>query len=280
MNRLRTASSLALAAAFAAALEAGAPQNGQQQAPAGRAGWPCGARLDASYFGLAEGTGGHLLLLAPEEIADSTALLMAFDQHPQTISRTAGTIQRGLREFSVPIDSSVESVLFSMSVQCLQRAEVVRPSGGPAIGDDVTDLSNFRAERMVIVRRPQPGTWTMRVEGSGVGGIVVQARTSTAISQVEFATPPNERFTAVPSAGVENTLRLRIRGVTSEVHGALVDGTSRHLADLALEAGDGEGLFVARVNPGTTPFRVLVTGQDAEGRAFQRMSAPLLTPAR
>jgi len=263
-------------AAFAVTLHASA----QQQAPTSRAGWPCGARMDSSYFGLAEGTGGHLLLLAPEEISDSTALLTAFNNHPQTISRTAGTIQRGLHEFSVPIDSSVESVLFSMSVQCLQRAEVVRPSGDPAIGDDITDLSNFRAERMVVVRRPQAGTWTMRVEGNGVGGIVVQARTPIALTQVEFAASSNTTFGAIPAAGVENRLRLRVRGDVSDLHASLVDGTSQRITDLKLETGDGDGTFVSRINLGTTAFRVLVTGRDAEGQPVQRVSASLLTPSR
>ena len=147
----------------------------QQQTPNPRSGWPCGARLDPSYFRVAEGTGGHLLLLSPEEIGDSTALLTAFTAHPATIFRLAGAVTPGLHEIAVRIDSSIDSVLFSISVQCLQTADVVRPSGAAAIGDDVTLLPNFRAEHMVIVRRPEPGVWTLRVVGSGIGGIVVQA---------------------------------------------------------------------------------------------------------
>jgi hypothetical protein len=143
----------------------------QQQPPAPRAGWPCGARLDPSYFHVAEGTGGHMLLLSPEEIGDSGALLTAFGSHPQTILRLAGSATPGVHEFQVPIDSFVESALFSISVQCLQVAEVVRPSGAAVLGgDEVTDLSAFRAQRMVIVKRPEPGVWSVRVAGSGVAG--------------------------------------------------------------------------------------------------------------
>jgi hypothetical protein len=245
-----------------------------------RAGWPGGARLDPSYFQIAEGTGGHLLLLAPEEIVDSVTLLGALSDHPQTIARIAGAIQPGLQEFSVPIDSSVESVLFSMAVQCLQTAEVVRPSGAPAIGDDVTDLSNFRAERMVIVRHPEPGSWKMRIAGRGIGGIVVQARTPIGIAKVDFAPDPGGSFAAVPKASMETVLRIQMDGDPSEVRAHLVNGTFQPLADLALDAVDSEGTFVSRVTLGTTPFRVLVTGRDPEGRVFQRLSAPLLTPTR
>ena len=160
---------------------------GQQQPSNPRSGWPCGARLDTSYFQVAEGSGGHLLLLAPEEIGDSATLLTAFGAHPQTIFRLAGSLQSGVHELRVPIDPSVESVLFSISVQCLQVAHVLRPSGLLASGDDVTDLAGFRAQRMVIVKRPEPGVWMIRVSGSGVAGVVAQARSAIGLTQVEFA---------------------------------------------------------------------------------------------
>jgi hypothetical protein len=240
----------AAATALAVPLLAGA----QQQTPNPRSGWPCGARLDPSYFRVAEGTGGHLLL--------------------------AGAVTPGLHEIPVRIDSSIESVLFSISVQCLQTADVVRPSGAAAIGDDVTLLPNFRAEHMVIVRRPEPGVWTLRVVGSGIGGIVVQAQSALTIIQVEFAQTPAATFTTAPVAGVEQTMRIRVRGHPSDLRAAAVSGTSERLADLPLAATDIEGSYVSRFTPTAEPFRVLVTGRDADGVDFQRMSAPLITPRR
>jgi hypothetical protein len=251
---------LAVAAIFATTLLAGA----RQQVPNPRAGWP----------------GGHLLLLAPEEISDSAALLTAFGTHPQTIFRTAGTMQPGLHEFPVSIDSSVESVLFSIGVQCLQTAEVVRPSGAPAIGDDVTDYSNFRAERMVIVRRPEPGVWTLRVAGGGISGVMVQARSALGIAQLDFAPAPGAAFTPIPRSGVENTVRIRMDGRLSDVRASLVNGTFQHLSDLTLAADDIDGTFVSRFRPGAAAFRVFITGKDADGHAVQRLTAPLLAPTR
>jgi hypothetical protein len=252
----------------------------QQQTSNGRTAWPCGARLDMSYFRVAEGSGGHLLLLAPEEISDSATLLTAFGAHPQTIFRIAGSITPGLHEFPVPIDPSVESVLFSISVQCLQAADVVRPSGALAVGDDVTDLPNFRAQHMVIVRRPEPGIWTLRVMGSGVSGMVVQARSAIGIGLIEFAPAPGTAFAAVPTSGVENTLRIRVSGHPSDVGASVVNGAFQRLADVPLEAGETEGTYMSRFSPSTEAFRVLVTGKDADGFPFQRMSAPLVTPRR
>jgi hypothetical protein len=252
----------------------------QQQPSNPRAGFPCGARLDPSYFRVAEGTGGHLLLLAPEEVGDSASLLTAFGVHPQTIFRLAGSITPGLHEFNIPVDSTIESVLFSISVQCLQVADVVRPSGALAVGDDVTDLPNFRAQHMVIVSRPEPGIWSLRVSGSGISGVVVQTRSAIGIAQTEFAQAPGTTFVAIPSAGVENTVRIRMSGSASDLHASLVSGQFTSLADLPLAAGETEGTYVSRFSPGTKAFRVLVTGKDANGFAFQRMSAPLVTPMR
>jgi len=250
----------------------------QQQSGNPRAGWPCGARLDPSYFRVAEGTGGHLLLLSLEEIGDSAALLNSFDGHPQTILRLAGSMTPGLHEFQVPIDPSVESVLFSISVQCLQAADVMGPSGAFAVGDNVTDFSNFRAQRMVVVTRPEAGVWTLRVAGSGVSGVVVQARSAIGIAQIEFAPAAGTTFTRLPSPGVENAVRIRTSGQVAELHASIMSGAFLHLADLQLAADQTEGSYMSRFTPGADGFRVLIAGKDADGFAFQRVSAPLLSP--
>jgi hypothetical protein len=252
----------------------------QQQSAQSRSGWPCGGRLDPSYFQVAEGTGGQLLLLAPEEVGDSARLLLAFGSHPQTIFRLAGTVPPGIHEFKVPIDPSVESVLFSISVQCLQAADVLGPAGAFPTGDGVTDLSSFRAQRMVIVSPPEAGIWTIRVAGSGVAGLVVQAKSALALAHVGFAPAGSEVFTGIPSAAAENAVRVRMTGHPTDVHASIVSGVFQHVAKLPLTSDEEEGSYTARFIPPADGFRLLVTGKDANGFAFQRMNAPLLTPAR
>jgi hypothetical protein len=251
----------------------------QQQPNNRRAGWPCGARLDPSYFRMTEGTGGHLLLLSPEEITDSAELLTSFGAHPETILRLAGSMSPGLHEFHVPIDSSVESAVFSISVQCLQAADVMRPSGAFVSGDDVTDLSNFRAQRMVVVKRPEPGRWTVRVAGSGVSAVVVQAQSEIGIGQIEFAPAKGTIFSPVPAIG-ENIVRIRMSGPVTALHASVVSGSFVPYADLPLSAAETERTYVSRFTPSAEGFRVLVGGIDAQGLPFQRVQAPLLTPIR
>jgi hypothetical protein len=186
----------------------------------------------------------------------------------------------GLHEFQVPIDSTVESALFSISVQCLRVADVIPPSGAFANPESVTDLSNFRAERMVIVTRPERGVWTLRVSGSGIGGIVVQARSRIGIGRVEFASAQTTGFAATPSAGVENAVRVRMSGDVTDVQASIVNGALKRIATLPREAGETAELYVSHFTPGVEGFRLLIVGKDTEGLAFQRMSAPLITAGR
>jgi hypothetical protein len=284
-SRLRTAFVRAVVLAIAstmgkAAVRTMTASDAQQQTPKAQARWPCGARMDPAYFNVAEGSGGHLLLLAPAEIGDSAGLLIAFGNHPQTIFRLAGELKPGIHEFHVPVDASVESLVVSISVQCLQTADILRPSGAPVTGDDVTELSSFVAERMVIVKRPEPGIWTIRAAGSGIGGVVVQARSEIGLGSVEFARVGTAAFSRVPTPGVENAVRITLAGRASRVEASLVNAAFRTIAPLELTAVDGENTYLSRFTPGAEGFRVVVTGMDASGVAFQRVHAPLFTPVR
>ena len=254
---------------------------GAQQQPSARGDWPCGGRLDLSYFQVTEGTGGHLLLLAPWEIADAASLLTEFGNHRHTIFRLAGTINPGVQEFPVPIDASVESVLFSMSVQCLQTADIARPGGVPLVpGEGVTDHSNFRAQRMVIVKRPEAGTWTVRASGTGIAAVMVQARTELGITGVQFAAAGTTTFTPVPVAGVENAIRIGISGRAAEVQASLVDAVGRRIVKLTRTPDDTETAYLSRFTPMTQGFRVMIEGRTADGLPFQRVHAPLFSPTR
>ena len=73
---------------------------------------------------------------------------------------------------------------------------------------------------------------------------------------------------------------MQISGKVTDIRASLVSGEFRKIADLPLEAGDTEGSYVSRFTPGAQGFRVLITGKDAEGVAFQRLHAPLLTAVR
>ena len=110
--------------------------------------------------------------------------------------------------------------------------------------------------------------------------MVVQARSAIGIAQVEFAPVQSGTFKATPAAGVGNAVRIRVRGEASEVQASLVNGGLQPIARLPREASETTDWYISRFTPGTEGFRVLIVGKDAQGFAFQRMYAPLLTPMR
>ena len=126
----------------------------------------------------------------------------------------------------------------------------------------------------------QPGLWTIRVSGSGVYEVMVQARRATGISRIQLASADSTGSRAVPTAGVEDVATLKISGTFTEIRSTLVTGEFRKLVDLPLERSDAEGSYVSRFTPDAESFRVIITGMDADGFAVQRMPAPLLEPRR
>ena len=218
------------------------------------------------------------MLLAPDEIGNSAPLLTALSAHPQTIFRLAGSVTPGLHDFEVPVDSSVESMAVSASAQCLDAAYVLRPSGALVAPDDSTEVSTFRAQRLTVVKRPEPGIWTVRITGSGVAGVVVQARSPIGIARVEFARAKSAAFAPQPSLGEENIVRIRVGGRPADVRASIVSGTFQPITDLPLARDDSEGVYTSRFTPGPEGFRVLVAGKGPDGLAIQRMYAPLFVP--
>ena len=73
-------------------------------------------------------------------------------------------------------------------------------------------------------------------------------------------------------------MTIRTSGQIAELHASIVSGAFLPLADLQLAAGQTEGSYMSRFTPGADGFRVLIAGKDADGFAFQRVSAPLLSP--
>ena len=98
----------------------------QNQAPSTQPGWPCvaGRAIDPAYVQTAEATGGQVFLFDRTEAARSMVLVQHSHKHDETIFRSTGTLMTGSREFNFPVDSTVESLMLSVTLQCLQSITV------------------------------------------------------------------------------------------------------------------------------------------------------------
>jgi hypothetical protein len=261
-------SALAMAALAAAT-------GAQDQQSGSRPGWPCAGRPDPSYFEIAEGSGGQFFLFHPSEVGDSVGLMAAAMTHGATLLRAGGQLAAGLHDFAVPVDR-VESLLFSLSVQCLQVAEIVRPSGAVLqAADPGVEYHQYEAGSIVTVLRPEPGEWRARISGSRLFLVTVQAKAELSIEGPRFV--PEGPL----QAGVARVLRFSARTDAQDVQARLVTQGFQDLAAIPLrivrdETGED---FVGELMPPARSFRLVVTGRAADGLPFQRVHAPLFDPA-
>ena len=219
------------------------PAFAQDQQPRANTGWPCNGHPDPTYFRTAEATGGQVFMFHPSEVADSSVLMAASFSHRETLFRVAGSLADGLREYAVPVDSAVESVVFSVSLQCLQLVEIARPSGAILqANDEGADYHQFEAGHVVVLRRPDPGTWTVRVSGHGLFFLVVQAKSpELALGSVQLVKQDAQsgRETLVPLSGplrAGSTQRVTVpwTGDARDVRARVVSAMFDDLGSIAL----------------------------------------------
>jgi hypothetical protein len=272
-----------LLASAVLAIAPAAVQQGQQES---RPGWPCAGRPDPSYVQVAEATGGQVFLFHPSEVGESSVLMTAGMNYPQTITRVVGSLTEGIHTFTVPMDSTVEGVLFSVSLQCLQVVEIGRPSGD-ALKDGETgvDVHRFEAGRIVAVDHPAAGPWRVTVSGKGLFFLVVQARSRIGLGRVEFvgrAGGGTPRAQGPLRIGRARQLEVSVTGDGHDLDFGMLTAAGDPIGPVSLAEERQEGetrTYFGQLTPRTTQFRIAVTGIDPHGYAWQRVHAPLYTTA-
>jgi hypothetical protein len=259
----------------------------QQQQPHTRPGWPCVGRPDASIVQVSEGSGGQVFLLDPSEVASSATLLLARDGHDETLRRVVGDLEPGVRTIDVEVDTSVERVLFSVSLQCLQEIEIIRPSGAPlAAADPGVTWTAFQAGRQVGVAAPEAGLWQVRLAGKGLLFLVVQARASLALDQVQLVRlasgPGHEGFfpdEAPLVAGTSRFMEITLSRDILEASFEMRSSRDEHLGSLPSvrqASSDDDQVYLSEFRVPGVPFRVVVTGRDRAGKIVKRTQSALL----
>ena len=206
-------------------------------------------------------------------------------RHEEIVFRASGRLAEGAYEFDVPVDSTIESVYFFVSLQCLQVAHVVRPSGDEVHADaaDVED-HRFSAIRLVTVKEPNPGLWKVRVAGKGFFSLIVKAKTDLRLTGVTFVEGDVPLpITGGPKPGTPQRLEAKMSGVASEIGFQFVSLTAATIQSLDLtleEESDIHRTYRGEITPLGTEFRLAMTGIDAEGFRFQRVQKQLFVAER
>lgn len=270
-------------------LLAGSLSGQPQQVPPPKPGWPCvaGKAVDPSYVRSAEATGGHVFLFDRSEAARSMVLVGNAGKHPDTVFRATGTLSTGSREFSFPVDSTVESLMVSVTLQCLRSITVLRPSNIEVhAGEPSVDDNRFRSGQILIVGKPEAGPWRVKIAGAGLFFVVAEAKTAISLDSVEFVEPGgrpgHEGLFPVKGPihlGEQRMLSVRMRAPHGESTFRLVNSAGETLEPLAMKTADesaDDREFLGTLKLKHAAFRVAVQGRDEAGYPYQRFLPSLL----
>jgi hypothetical protein len=239
--------------------------------------------IDPAYIKVAQATGGQVFVINPNE----TGLLFNLIQpslkgnlEPILILQDANFSAE--KTYTLPVDSSITGITFSITSDVLSTAKVFRPSGAEVLPTDpgvtVTGLSTAKIVRIVA---PETGPWGLSVSGAGQLSISVLGNSSISFNNFDFVEERGRSghtglFPILGKPIVSNTPSLATAFITGGISTAAFElraKDNRLIQAIDLNKGTGEvatdeffGSFTLPVEP----FRVNVKGIDKTGKAYVR----------
>lgn len=258
---------------------------GSDQQQGNSKGWPCARKIDPSYIMIAEESGGQVQLFQPSEASGSMTLLESqLAGNEETIYRTSGELN-GEKESTIQVDVTIESITFSAFVQCMKNISIFDPSGVEFLsGTSNSKDSRFISGRIVTVKEPARGKWTIRTEGEGYFSVIAEAKTDLSM-EAEFVElggrPAHEGYFPIqrqPKMNTEEKLSITLDG---KVTGAVLRILSREgelLKTQPLEQSyqdEDSTEYIVPVTIESETFRIQVNGVVENGDRFERFQSRL-----
>jgi hypothetical protein len=253
--------------------------------------------IDPAYINTASATGGQVFLF--NRFSETGAVFPLISSQvggPQVnILHDAGTLS-GSRDVPFPVDSMINALAVSTSLDSVTAIVLTRPDGTPVVASDPgVSVTTVGRGAIFLINTPQQGSWNLHVEGSGALSIDVRGKSSRDLlrqlpnfSSFNFVTLTGRighsgyfPIPGQPVVGDTQTAVARLNGSISNVAFNLVNENGDPLQPVTLTQNDSNAApddFVGTVSLPTQPFRVLATGKDANGIAFQRTLPSLLHP--
>jgi len=137
-----------------------------------------------AYAHTAEASGGHLFLFDKSEVSGFSKFAIGDLKHKQTVVRAAGNLD-SYTDIRIPVDQSIASMFITVTLQCMQTVLIYDPMSVGVHPDEMGGEDNwFRAGRIAIIPKPQPGVWTVRLVGMGPYFVSVQAEAAVGLHSV------------------------------------------------------------------------------------------------
>jgi hypothetical protein len=242
--------------------------------------------VSSPYRRVAADTGGQVFQLWASEAEHIThfvdAALRANPVHLLTVTDTSA----GSRSFSVPVDSTVSRVTFSLSGSPLMS--LMRPDGSVVgAADPGTELLQLSSAVLVTVLDPPAGTWTITLPPGGESSLNVLGESPVDLDGFHFVEtrgrPGHQGLFGIeglPVLLLPTTARAELSGSIRSARVELWSKAGSLLRTLPLtpeEQGHPLELFGTIELP-TSPFNVYVTGTLANGERYQRALSKQLQP--
>ena len=205
--------------------------------------------IDPSYLLVSEETGGQVFMLdryAGEVYKVFELVRPQLAGDIATLLSARAMLAGDTREYSVPVDSSVTNVTFSVSLDSLDEATVVRPTGeAVTAGDPDATITPLARGAVIAIQSPAVGQWLFRVRGSGDAWVNVRANTSLQFTRFEFVQRDGPRHEGglFPIAGqplltTPQIARANVVGAVGHVSFKLVDESGGDTVPINLALGD------------------------------------------
>ncbi len=264
-----------------------APPAGQGQL-AGRSAGPC-SPVDPVYERIAKATGGQVLRLRGADLSNNPDLLAVGHNKPATIVSASGVLRPSeSREFSVPVDSTVESMTFSIFLECKGEIQVLRASGAVASEGPGITIANVSSGVVLSASRPETGVWRTRITGSGSFSVSVGVDSPIQLHRFQFVKragrPGHEGLFPISGQPVLGEMQIGLAVLSGPAGAAALEvlaESGERLQTLHLVQGNPDAAadeFVGEVSLPAHPFRIAASGLDPRGFPYQRVYPPLFHP--
>jgi von Willebrand factor A domain-containing protein 7 len=249
----------------------------------------CGP-VDPAYISTANATGGVPLFLQRSE-AGKAMQLMRESTRPNisTVLWASEKLTGAPQNFEIPVDSSMQRITFTFSVDSKKSGLILKRPDGHVIGEGSsrTEDTELNCGRIITVDKPEAGIWQAEVRGeSGRYWLVTEGQSDIYFIKAEFVSlggrPGHEglfRIQGQPIAGQPAILQESLSATeTQTTEFSFVSERGEVLQKLNMKVTDPDREFMeftGDVMPPAVPFRIAVSGRDAKGMRYQRFDAPL-----
>jgi hypothetical protein len=254
------------------------------------------SNYDPAYFQVAAQTGGQTFLLDRDEAGAITNIVTPqLGQRPSTLLSVADVLNTGdMRNYVVPIDSTVTSVTFSISIDTPGTIQVTDPTDTVVTAGSGVTITTLSSGEIITVTAPMAGNWGLQVSGTGSLTVTVLAQTNVTVqngsvqfTQVAFVQLQNLYhpyyfpIPGQPVVGTAQTLRVDLVGPYATANFQVLDATGTLIQALALSRGTdpnaGSSSFMGSFTVPAQPFRIAASGTDTSSNPYFRVFPQLFT---